>query len=133
MKREGGVFTEVTATRVHFRRIALEGTTGFYASPVATVVIQSETSQGRERRQAVLGPREKPRCMTTGTIFSKGRNKEVPRNSKQQVDEQLKTNSKSRAVTVGYGPSAKSPGRFRVCKSGSQRLGYTRAGKHHSR
>lgn len=63
----------------------------------------------------MLGPREKPRCMTTGTIFSKGRDKEVPRNSKQQVDEQLKTNSKSRAVAVGYGPSAKSPGRFRVC------------------
>lgn len=55
------------------------------------------------------GLREKPCCMTTRTIFRKGRNKAVPRNSKQG----LMNSSNSRAVSMGYSTSVNRPDRFR--------------------
>ena len=62
----------------------------------------------------MLGPREKLHGVTA-TTFGKGKNKEVSRNSKQWVDEQLKLT----CWLYGISPSVESPDHFRACVSGS--------------
>jgi hypothetical protein len=86
----GAVFFEkIMSSQVYLYRIPFIGTSDFIPHP-ASVVIPSETCLGRKRRHAIPGPRQKPCCMTTRTIFSKCRKKKVGlRNSKQGVNEQL--------------------------------------------
>ena len=121
MASKGWLFAEKDmVTQVCLGRKPLKGTAGFIPYPLP--LFWSKSGQ-REEAGNARGKGEACR-VTTRTIFRKGRNKAVPRNSKQGVDEQLKLTF----CLYGIQPQHKQPRPLPGCANQGHGS-YTRTGR----